>query len=73
MVILPLTKRTPTWQGKLARVGVLFDFITDVIMTGGAEGNRPPVRKQLDMTFSGCIMSFEIPLVGRRHTGFPLG
>ena len=73
MVILPLTKRTPTWQGKLARVGVLFNFITDVIMTGGGEGNRTPVRKQLDITFSGCIASFKIPLGERRRTGSPLG
>jgi len=40
---------------------------------GGGEENRTPVRKQLDTTFSGCIMSFKFPLEKRRHTGFYLG
>ena len=30
-------------------------------MFGGGEGNRTPVRKPLDATFSGCRVSFMIP------------
>ena len=37
---------------------------------GGPDGSRTRVRKPLDMTFSGCILSFRIPLVRRRQTGF---
>ena len=51
-------KKTPGW--------VLFSF-------GGGDGNRTRVRKPLDMTFSGCILSFRIPLVRRRQTGFRFG
>ena len=31
---------------------------------GGAEGNRTPVRKQLEKNFSGCSLLFTFPLTG---------
>ena len=40
---------------------------------GGADGSRTRVRKPLDITFSGCILFFGIPLAGRQQTGFSLG
>ena len=44
----------PTWVGSL--------------LFGGAEGNRTPVRKQLDKTFSGCSLLFTFPLPhGNKH------
>ena len=39
-----------------------------VILFGGAEGTRTPVRKQLDKTFSGCSLLFTFPLPhGNKH------
>ena len=38
------------------------------LLFGGAEGNRTPVRKQLDKTFSGCSLLFTFPLPhGNKH------
>ena len=38
------------------------------VASGGAEGNRTPVRKQLDKTFSGCSLLFTFPLPhGNKH------
>ena len=34
------------------------------VASGGAEGNRTPVRKQLDKTFSGCSLLFTFPSRG---------
>ncbi len=31
---------------------------------GGGEGNRTPVRRQLDKTFSGCSLLFTFPYPG---------
>ena len=38
------------------------------LAAGGPEGSRTPVRKPLDITFSGCILSFLLPLERRRQT-----
>ena len=43
------------------------------LAAGGADGSRTRVRKSLDITFSGCILFFGIPLAGRQQTGFSLG
>lgn len=40
---------------------------------GGPEGNRTPVRKPLDMTFSECSLLFEFPLARRQQTDFVRG
>ena len=40
---------------------------------GGPEGNRTPVRKPLDMTFSGCSLLFGFPLGQRQQTDSVLG
>ena len=39
------------------------------VASGGAEGNRTPVRKQLDKTFSGCSLLFTFPHpIGNKHS-----
>ena len=63
--IVNIKKQTPPYRVKLGYVGVSFNFTTDVIMNGGPDGSRTRVRKPLDITFSGCILCFRIPL-GRR-------
>ena len=41
-----------------------FDFHQMVVLNGGAEGNRTPVRKQLGRNFSGCSLLFTFPQPG---------
>ena len=43
------------------------------LAAGGPEGNRTPVRKPLDMTFSECSLLFEFPLARRQQTDFVRG
>ncbi len=38
------------------------------LAAGGLEGSRTPVRKPLDMTFSGCILFFLLPVRSRQQT-----
>ncbi len=40
---------------------------------GGPDGSRTRVRKPLNMTFSGCILCFVIPLGKRSQTSFCFG
>jgi len=44
-----------------------------LLLFGGDEGNRTPVRKSLDTAFSECIPSFRFPLDPRRRTALDLG
>ena len=57
-----MIKRTPSWSVKVDRDGVLRYISLSVIMNGGAEENRTPVRKDFDRTFSGCRQSFRFCL-----------
>ena len=57
-----LAPRMPSQNKKAIPYGMTFCF-------GGAEGNRTPVRKQLDRTFSGRSLLFTFPRCGgNRHS-----
>ena len=53
--------------------GGLVNFPHDVRMRGGAEGNRTPVRKQLDWIFSGRSLLFPFPRHGANKHAPRLG
>lgn len=53
-------------------IKVVLSFRNIVLLLGGGEGSRTPVRKPLTMAFSECSLSFRIPLTGRRQAGFRL-
>ena len=59
------TAKTPIKSGFSETISFLLS------LDGGAGGNRTHVRKSLDMTFSGCSMSTEIPDRNLRHAGYP--
>ena len=45
-------------------ISVVVSFAKIVLLVGGAEGNRTPVRKQLGRNFSGCSLLFTFPSWG---------
>ena len=51
-------------------ISVILSFSNIVLLVGGAEGSRTPVRKPIPKTFSERSHSFEIPLQNRRMTGY---
>ena len=61
-LVLEFARPSPTAKLKAPHEGVLLIF-------GGGEGNRTPVRKPLDTTFSGCRVSIRAFPRPRRHSG----
>ena len=55
---------------QLYQGGASFNFTIWVILTGGPEGSRTPVRKSIHTAFFERSLSFGIPLLQRRQTGF---
>ena len=49
-------------------ITVVVSYAKIVLLVGGAEGNRTPVRKQLGRNFSGCSLLFTFPYSdGNKH------
>ena len=51
----------------------LHNFTRDVLMSGGPEGSRTPVRKPVDTTFSVGSLLFRIPPSRRQQTDSAAG
>ena len=60
MVIEAITKRYALWPAKVGHKAYFCYISHYVILIGGAEENRTPVRKALNRTFSGCRVPLDL-------------